>query len=290
MLTAIELKALLREQGLRLSKRLGQHHLVDAQVMWRFIERGQFAPSETVVEIGAGLGALTEALAQRVGRLIALEVDQRFCALLAARMAAAPHVEVRCQDALAFPWASLEGATVIGAIPYHITSPIIVCLCEARGAIHRAMMIVQLEVAQRLLASPGTKPYGRLSVLGQYGWQITRLFDVARGAFFPQPAVDSCCIQLSAREQPLVTVENEAFFFEVVKAAFSQRRKTLVNCLLHEQIIAVPRPYLESMLQPLGLPPNIRGEQLSLEQFAALAEALWRATGRKKMSIPRLKK
>lgn len=282
MLTSLQLKTLLRQHGLRLSKRLGQHHLIDEQIVWRVIERGQFAPTETVVEIGAGLGALTEALAQRVGRLIALEVDQRFAELLAERMAKAPHVEVRCQDVLTFPWEAFNGVTVVGAIPYHITSPIIVSLCQARAAIRRALLILQLEVAERLLAPPGEKAYGRLSVLGQYGWQITKLFEVPRSAFFPQPAVDSCCIQLSARDRPPVTVEDEACFFEVVKAAFSQRRKTVVNCLLHERLIDVPRKYLEAILQPLGFPKAIRGERLSLEQFAELANALWRARGPKK--------
>jgi len=289
MLTAVELKTLLRQHGLRLNKRLGQHHLVDAQVLWRFIERSQFAAGETVVEIGAGLGALTETLAQRVGRVIALEVDQRFCALLATRMAAASHVEVRCQDVLAFSWASVENVTVVGAIPYHITSPIIVSLCDARHAIRRVILIMQQEVAQRLLAAPGTKTYGRLSVLGQYGWQITQLFDVPRSAFFPQPVVDSCCVQLLARDRPPVAVEDETFFFDVVKAAFSQRRKTLVNCLSHEPLIDLPRKALETILQPLDIPTTIRGERLSLEQFAKLANALWR-TRAGKMSTHRLKK
>ena len=274
MVSAAELKALLRAHGLRLRKRLGQHHLVDPQVVRQLIQRGQFSRDEAIIEIGAGLGALTEPLAQVVSRVTALDVDQQFCDVLAQRMAAFPHVRVLCQDVLRFSWTGLKDVTVVGAIPYHITSPIVVALCEARQAIRRAILIVQHEVAQRLLASPGTKAYGRLSVLGQYGWRITRLFDVPRSAFFPQPAVDSCCVQFTARARPAVDVDDEAFFFQVVKAALAQRRKTLINCLSHQDAVGVPRESLEAMIQPLGFSPTLRGETLSIAQFASLANAL----------------
>ena len=273
MLTVSELKSLLRTQGLRLTKRLGQHHLIDGHMVRRIIERSRISTDDTVVEIGAGLGALTDELAQRAGRVIAVEVDARVAALLAARMQDQRNVTVLCEDILGFSWDRLGDVVVVGAIPYHITSPIVVSLCEARHAIRRVILILQHEVAQRLLAGPGTKAYGRLSVLGRYCWEITSLFPVPRSAFFPQPEVDSHCLELTRRAHPPVGVEREDVFFEVVKAAFSHRRKTLVNCLSGEDGLA-SREHAEAAVKQLGLPAAIRGEMLSLDQFAALTRLL----------------
>lgn len=270
MLTAGELKTLLRTHGLRLTKRLGQHHLIDARVIERIVERCQLSPEDTVVEIGAGLGALTEPLARRAGRVIAVEVDRRIAAVLAERMRPWRNVTVACEDILQFSWARVSRVTVVGAIPYHITSPILVWLCEARHAIRKAVLLMQEEVADRLLARPGTKAYGRLSILGQYDWEIVPLLTVPRSAFFPQPGVDSRCVQLMPSGRPAAPVADEGFFFEVVKRAFSHRRKTLVNCLSEQ----VPRAKMEATLRRLGLPVSVRGEALSLAQFAALADAL----------------
>ena len=274
MLAVSELKTLLRSNGLRLTKRLGQHHLIDARVIGRVVERCELSRGDTVVEIGAGLGALTEPLAERAGRVIAVEIDRRIASLLAERMSARKNVSVVCEDILDFSWDRLEGVVVIGAIPYHITSPILVWLSEARRAIRKAVLILQQEVAQRLAAAPGTKAYGRLSVLGQYGWEIAPLFLVPRSAFFPQPDVDSSCLQLTSRVRSPVTVRDEARFFEVVKAAFAQRRKTLVNCLSVAPALGVSRTRAEDAVSALDLPRAVRGEALSLEQFAALATLL----------------
>jgi 16S rRNA (adenine1518-N6/adenine1519-N6)-dimethyltransferase len=274
MLTATELKSLLRTRGLRLTKRLGQHHLIDERVIRRVVERCQLSREETVVEIGAGLGALTEPLAERASRVIAVEVDEQICSLLAERMQSRQNVAVLCQDIADFSWDRARDVTVVGAIPYHITSPILIWLCEGRRAIRKAVLIIQHEVAQRLVARPGTKAYGRLSVLGQYCWEITLLLKIPRSAFFPHPEVDSCCVQLLRRVRPPVTVESEPFFFEVVKASFSHRRKTLVNCLSGQGSGWIARPDAAALVNKLGLPASIRGEALSLDQFAALANAL----------------
>ena len=274
MLTVSELQSVLKIHGLRLTKRLGQNHLIDYGVVTRFIDRCRFLPEEIVVEIGAGLGALTEPLADRVSRVWAVEVEQSFAALLTARLAHRPNVTVVCQDILELSWDRFRDITVVGAIPYHITSPILVALNDARHTIRRAILIMQHEVAQRLLAAPGTKAYGRLSLLAQYGWDLVALMELPRHAFFPQPAVDSCALHMTPRAQPLVAVEDEQVLFDVVKAAFAHRRKTLVNCLVHEGIAGLSRVPAEAMLQRLGLATTIRGEQLTLDQFAALANAL----------------
>lgn len=272
MLTAPQLKSFLREHQLRLTKRLGQHHLVDASTIRRIIEACQLSPEDTVVEIGAGLGALTESLAARAGRIIAVEIDRRIAALLAERMRSWPHVEVRHGDILEFPWAEAAGATVAGAIPYHITSPILVALSEQRSAIRQALLVLQDEVASRLLAVPGTKAYGRLSVLAQYAWEVSSVLTIPRSAFFPQPDVDSRCIRLRPRVKPAAQVEDEALFFDLVKRAFAHRRKTLANCLSDSGMVS--RAQVEAAIHVLGHPASIRGEALSLQQFAALTIVL----------------
>jgi 16S rRNA (adenine1518-N6/adenine1519-N6)-dimethyltransferase len=274
MLSPTELKTLLRQHGIRLTKRLGQHHLVDRSVIERFVEACRLSGKEAVVEIGPGLGALTEPLARRAGRVIAVEVDRRIGGLLAERLACWPNVSVVRQDILEFPWGRTPRVVVAGAIPYHITSPILVSLSEHRRMISRAVLVVQSEVARRLAASPGTKAYGRLSVLAQFSWEVSVKFRVPRSAFFPPPSVDSQCIELSARARPAVAVEDEAAFFEVVKAAFAHRRKTLANCLAGAAPWRLPRSQAAAAVTGIGLSPSVRGETLSLEQFARLSNGL----------------
>lgn len=274
MLTAAELKTFLRAHDLRLIQRLGQHHLVDRRVIDGLMRHITIARDQTVVDIGAGLGALTEPLAQKAQRVVAVEVDRRICRLLRERVAALENVSVVCGDILDFSWEDYRGACVVGAIPYHITSPLLVALSRARQAIRDAWLILQQEVAQRLTAEPDTKAYGRLSVLGQYSWTITPVMTIPPRAFFPQPSVHSVCLQLVSHERPPVSVTDEATFFEVVKAAFSHRRKTLVNCLSAFGKPRMSRARAEALVRQLGLPPSVRGEALSLEQFATLANAI----------------
>ncbi len=272
MLTTVQLKALLQTHGLRLNKRLGQHYLVDERLVRRFIEQCGLSSQQTVIEIGAGLGALTEFLAQRAVRVIAVEVDRRISRLLAERMSHYPQVQVVHQDILKFHWEDFPHSIVIGAIPYALTSPILMRLCQARQIIPEAWLIVQKEIAQRLLAKPATRAYSRLSVMGQYCWRMKSVMAFPRQAFFPMPNVDSCGLHLiPQRSSP---VSDERFFFELVKAAFSQRRKTLVNCLIGFHPRLSSRLVAEALIRQMGLPIDIRGEVLSLEAFSRLAEKL----------------
>ncbi len=277
MLSAFALKALLRTHDLRLTKRLGQHHLIDARMVARIVDACELASTDTVVEIGAGLGALTERLAERARRVIAVEVDARICALLRSRMAAFANVDIECADILTFPWARVGPAVVVGAIPYSITSPILVALSEQRGHIRRAILVMQHEVAGRLLAAPGTRAYGRLTLLAQYHWRMASLLRVPRSAFFPQPDVDSSCLRATPHPSPPVAVPDAQVLFEVIKAAFAQRRKSLVNGLRASLVRGADRAACERILGDLGLPASVRGETLSLGQFASLTNALTRA-------------
>lgn len=274
MLTPRELKSLLATQGIRLRKRLGQHHLVDARILERVADACELDGTARVVEIGAGLGALTEPLARRAGHVLAVEVDRRIAALLEQRLAPVPNVTVLCDDILRVPAARVRGAVIAGAIPYAITSPILVWLAALRRTIPRAVLVLQAEVAGRMLAAPGGRAYGRLSLLTKYWWDASRLFPVPRSAFFPQPEVDSVCLRLLPREAPPVAVADDTFLFEVIKAAFGQRRKTLANNLARLGTPRRSRAAVERAVAAAGLPSAARAETLSLEQFAALANSL----------------
>ena len=273
MLSAAELKSVLRARGLRLTKRLGQHHLIDARSIERVADAAGLARTERVVEIGAGLGALTEALARRACRVVAVEVDTGICAVLAERMAAYANVTVACRDILTYRPEELREAVVVGAIPYHITSDVLVWLCEARGQVRRAVLVVQREVGRRLAASPGSKAYGRLSLLAQYSWQVRELFAIGRHAFFPEPEVDSVCLSLTP-VTAVAAAADEALLFAVIKAAFGQRRKTLANSLSADPALAIPRAAAEAVVRSLGWSGSVRGETLTLAEFVRLTDAL----------------
>ena len=274
MHTKSELSALLRAHGLRLNKRLGQHYLIDPHMCRKLVRSCRLTKANAVVEIGSGLGALTDLLAADAKRVIAIEVDRAICEALKQRMAALPNVEVRHQDVQRFDWAAHAGHVAVGALPYCLTSPILVALCDHAGEISRAWFGVQREVAQRLAARPGTKAYGRLTVLVQYHFDVRVMMPIPRGAFFPQPEVDSSWIELRARPKGFVPVKDEAMLFELVRAAFSQRRKTLVNCLQQLKAPRLSREQAVAVLADAGLPERVRGEALSIAQFARLADLL----------------
>jgi len=274
MHTKSELLELLRANGLRLRKGLGQNYLVDPRITARLIERCELLSTDTVIEIGAGLGALTAPLAQRVQRVLAIEIDRSMAALLTSRMATRPNVQVLCHDVLVFEWSRYPAAKVVGAIPYQITSPILVKLCEHPSPLAAMWLGMQREVAQRLTARPGTKAYGRLTILVQYRFDTTQLMTIPRTAFFPQPRVDSAWVRLLPRRAPVVAVTDERLFLEVVRAAFSQRRKTLLNSLGQLKTPQLTKPEAAELLHRAGLPPRVRGEELSVETFAKLANIL----------------
>lgn len=271
MLSASELKVLLNRHGLRLTKRLGQNYLADAGSVARLMDRCQFSPDETVLEIGAGLGALTEPIAARVKHVVAVEVDRGIAKLLAERLEKFPNVSIRCEDILQTDWESLGRVSVVGAIPYHITSPILIRLSEKRGMIARAILIMQKEVAERLLAQPSSKQYGRLTIFIQYGWEIAWSMVLSKNCFFPRPTVDSVCLSLAPCKQPLLA-KDENHFFAVVKAAFAQRRKTLANNLKG----FFGEGAVSSALKKMGLDLSARAETLSVAEFIRLSGLLKR--------------
>jgi 16S rRNA (adenine1518-N6/adenine1519-N6)-dimethyltransferase len=261
----------------RRRRALGQHFLADPAVAARIVDAVGATPRDVVCEIGAGPGALTGLLAARAGRLVALEIDPRLHAALAAKTAQWPHVEVRLADARTFDYAALgdrrpapDGRVlVVGNLPYSVSKPVLLRLWEARAALDAATVMVQREVAERLVAPPGGKAYGVLSVLWQAWADLALLFAVPPAAFRPPPAVESAVVRAAFRAAPRVPLDDPASFVRLVKAAFAQRRKTLANAL-RGAWPALGAAAVAERLAAAGIDGRRRAETLTLEEFGRL--------------------
>jgi 16S rRNA (adenine1518-N6/adenine1519-N6)-dimethyltransferase len=273
-------KTILQRLGLRPKKTLGQNFLVHPHQARRIVEALGLGPEDTVVEIGAGLGALTVYLAPAARRVVALERDPALAQYLSEELFPETKVvEVRCQDVLRVDFAALSREAgrplaVVGNLPYQITSPLLFKLMEERGAIGRAVLMMQQEVGARLLAPPGTKDYGILSVLLTYHFDIRRLFSLGPANFYPPPQVDSVVLLLT----PTVAsppARDPELLAQVVKAAFGQRRKTLNNTLTaRAATFGLSPEQLRAILADLDIDPQRRGETLSLAEFVALGNKM----------------
>lgn len=255
---------------------LGQHFLRDAGIARRIIEIAGLTPRDLCVEIGPGEGALTFLLAERAGRLLALEVDEKLIEGLRLRLAALAHVEVRQADARSFDYASLPAlkpslagrVVVVGNLPYSVSKPILERLVAARTAVSEMVLTLQKEVAERVAAGPGSKRYGALSVLTQLYCDARLALVIPPGAFRPPPKVDSAVLHLRVLAAPRVPVGDEGNFHRLVKAAFGQRRKTLANALAGGLGVSVATA--RQGLAAAGIDPGRRAETLSLEEFSRL--------------------
>ena len=254
------------------NKRLGQNFLIDPNIVRKIVALAELRPSDHVLEIGPGRGILTEALCHAAGRVTAVEVDQRLQAYLKTRQEKLPNVELLCEDALAYPFESLPmGTVVVANLPYYISTPLLFRLLDQRDRFSRMVLMLQNEVADRLVAKPGGSDYGVLSVMAQYAAVITKAFRVSAQCFRPRPEVGSAVILLRAKERTRLNQKEEAAFRALVKAAFAHRRKTLVNSLRDEGY--EPHP-LDETLQRLDIAPTRRAETLSVEDFIQLARVL----------------
>jgi 16S rRNA (adenine1518-N6/adenine1519-N6)-dimethyltransferase len=275
-----EARVALAAAGLRPQKRWGQHFLCDPSVAQRIVDAAALAPGAAVLEIGPGLGALTDALAARAGRLYMVEIDRGLAARLADRHAADPHVEVLVGDVLELPLDTLIAepeATVVANLPYNISSPVLFRLLELRARFPRAVLMLQRELAERLAAGPGDEARGVLSVLVQTWAEVRVAFRVSRRSFVPPPRVDSAVAVLRFSTAPRVALDDPIFYAAVVRAAFGQRRKMLRNAL---RALAATRGLdpaaLEARCARAGVDARARAETLGLEDFARLAAALAR--------------
>jgi 16S rRNA (adenine1518-N6/adenine1519-N6)-dimethyltransferase len=278
-------RELLAAHGIRLKKSLGQNFLTDMHVLDKIVRAVDISDRAGVLEIGPGIGALTERLAEKARKVVAVELDDRLVPVLRELFKSRPNVEIIHGDALkvdlqAIVQSSFEGVDevhVAANLPYYVTSPILVRLLEERLGLKRIVIMIQKEVADRLTARPGTKDYGSLSVLVRYFAEAEEVARVPAHVFVPRPQVDSAVVKLTLRERPAVTVVNEPLFFRVVRAAFAQRRKTLSNTLHSALLSSREKREVEDWLTQAGIDPKRRGETLDLEEFAAITEVLDRA-------------
>ncbi|HNQ50753.1 MAG TPA: 16S rRNA (adenine(1518)-N(6)/adenine(1519)-N(6))-dimethyltransferase RsmA [Candidatus Omnitrophota bacterium] len=258
-------------------KSLGQNFLQDPNIRRKIIAACDLSERDTVVEIGPGQGALTELIAPKVKRLIAVEVDRALSAELSGRFQGDPRVTVINADFLKYDLSAVSippshKLKVVGNIPYYITSPIIEHLFSFRNRISAIYLTVQKEFGQRIIAKPGTAHYGAFSCFVQYYAEPKIEFIIKRTCFFPAPAVDSCFLKLTVRPEPPAAVIDETLFFKVIRASFQKRRKTLGNCLK----AIVPDGALTALLSGCNIDPRIRGEELGLPEFARISNAFSR--------------
>jgi len=268
-----EMKQTLAERDLRLTKSLGQSFLHDGNQLRRIVAAAQLTRSDRVLEVGPGLGPLTEILLAHAGEIFAIEKDRRLFEFLEQRLAFAPNLALQNDDALEFlqresrDWSDWK---LVANLPYSVASPILVELAQAEGCPERMVVTVQREVAQRIVAHAGDKDYGLLTLLIQLRYEPGRWFKVPASCFFPQPDVDSACVTLFRRTKPLMNREQAATFTKIVKRAFSQRRKMMLKVLKADW----PEEKLVRAFETLSISTRERAEDLSLEQFVALTEHL----------------
>lgn len=276
-----DIHALLGRHGFHFSKAMGQNFLIDAEIPQAIAESCGADEHCGVLEIGPGIGCLTAQLAQRAGRVAAIELDRRLPPVLAETLAAYDNVHVISGDVLKLDLPAViarefPGLTplVCANLPYNITTPVLSALIDS-GCFQSLTVMIQKEVAQRICAAPGSSAYGAFSVYMQFYTDPSLLFDVPPECFTPQPKVTSAVLHAEIRQAPPVKVSDTAFFFQVVRAAFAQRRKTLVNGLSSAFGNRLSKSGLQEVLNDCGFAPSVRGETLGLSEFALLSNHLY---------------
>ena len=265
---------ILKAFNLHASHRLGQNFLISPAVVRAVVEAAEIAPGDRVLEIGPGIGTLTQGLLEAGAEVMAVELDKKLPAVLAETLKGYEHLNVVQGDILKTDIAALMGGApfkVAANLPYYITTPILLSLLEQKLPITRIVTMVQKEVAERMTAPPGGRDYGALSVAVQYYTEPEIVLDVPPNCFLPAPEVESAVIVCAVRQTPAVAVKDEKVFFRVVKAAFGQRRKTLSNAL---KTTGAPKEQIEAALTAAKVDATRRGETLSLDEFAAVADGL----------------
>ncbi|MCR4792286.1 MAG: 16S rRNA (adenine(1518)-N(6)/adenine(1519)-N(6))-dimethyltransferase RsmA [Lachnospiraceae bacterium] len=271
---------IVRSHNIRAQKKYGQNFLTDDNVLDMIVEAAGVCSGDHVVEIGPGLGTLTKRLAEKAGHVTAIEIDTQMIPVLDEVLAGYDNARVICADvlktdmneiALSYPD---EKVKVVANLPYYITTPIVTGLLESGVHYDSITVMVQTEVAVRMQTGPGSKDYGALSLAVQYYSKPEIVVTVPPEAFYPMPGVESSVIKLDLYDEPPVKVNDPAGMFRIIKASFMQRRKTLANSLQNNQDTSIPREKTENALAAMGLDPMIRGEALTLEQFARFTDLL----------------
>lgn len=271
---------ILKKYQFRMQKKYGQNFLIDANILHKIVEAAQITREDCVLEIGPGIGTMTQYLAETAGQVIAVEIDRGLIPILQDTLSSYPNVTVLCEDILKVDLPALAEQSggrpikVVANLPYYITTPIIMALFESHMPLLSITVMVQSEVAERMQTGPGTKDYGALSLAVQYYAKPEIVARVPASCFLPRPNVDSTVVRLVRYEKPPVDAADEAFLFAVIRASFNQRRKTLANGLANAGGLGVTRGQVEEALEEMELSKTVRGETLTLKQFSELSNRL----------------
>jgi len=273
----VSIRSELREYGLFPRKRLGQHFLVDPNILNKVVRTAQVGKEDVVLEIGPGLGGMTLALARDVKKVIAVEIDPKLVAILKEKATGHRNVEVMESDILKVDFKHIfdtEGhpIKVVANLPYQISTPLLFRFIDSKQAFSAFTLMLQKEVAERMVAPPGKKEYGPLSIFVQLFLDISIHFFIKPSAFFPPPKVESAVVHMVWKEKAMIETKDEDWFKRVVKSCFGYRRKTLINALRHSEL-SLPES-VESKIEETGIDPRRRPETLTIEEFKNLAEAL----------------
>ena len=271
------IKKELAEYGLLPKKRLGQHFLIDRNILNKVVQTAHLEKEDVILEVGPGLGEMTLALARLAKHVIAVEIDPQLVEILKKKLADCPNVDVVKGDILTINLRKIdfrksEKMKVVANLPYQISTPLLFHFIELKAFFSTLTLMLQKEVAERMVASPGSKSYGPLSIFIQLFSNLSVCFYIKPSAFFPPPKVESAVVHMNFREKPMVRLEDEKWFRKVVKGCFGYRRKTLMNALKHS---GLPLPHtVESRMVEVGIDPRRRPETLTIQEFILLAEAL----------------
>ena len=281
-------KEIIQKYEFTFQKRFGQNFLIDSHVPEKIVAAAEIGRDDCVLEIGPGIGTLTQYLAREAGRVVAVEIDRMLIDILKETLDEFGNVTVINQDILKVDLTELSNEyaggrpmKVVANLPYYITTPVVMALLESRAPIRSITVMVQKEVADRMIAGPGTKDYGALSLAVRYYSRPQIVARVPAGCFMPQPKVDSAVVRLDCGEVPKLSPELEEKLFSLIKAAFGQRRKTLANAVGNCTSLPYSREQTAEALEDLGYGRTVRGEALDLSRFIALTEELFRREGQK---------
>ena len=268
---------IIQKYNFAFQKRFGQNFLIDGHVIGKIIRAAEITKDDVVLEIGPGIGTMTQYLAEAAGEVFAVEIDKNLLPILAETLAEYDNVPVVNEDILKVDIATLTGGRpvkVVANLPYYITTPIIMGLFENHIPATSITVMVQKEVAERMQAGPGGKDYGALSLAVQYYAEPYIVANVPPNCFMPRPNVGSAVIRLTRHSEPKIVVKDEKFMFKLIRASFNQRRKTLQNGINNSAELSIGKDAVVEALRKMGLPESIRGEALSLAQFAELSDLL----------------
>ena len=271
----------LQKYHFNFQKKFGQNFLIDTHVLEKIMNAAQISKDDCVVEVGPGIGTMTQYLAERAGHVVAVEIDKALIPILSDTLSAYDNVEVINEDILKVDLNRLvqeknggRPIKVVANLPYYITTPIIMGLFESHVPLQSITIMVQKEVADRMQVGPGSKDYGALSLAVQYYAEPYIVANVPPNCFIPRPNVGSAVIRLTRHAKPPVEVKDKDLMFRLIRASFNQRRKTLQNGLSNAQDLSFSKEEIAAAIESLGLSPSVRGETLTLAQFAALSDVL----------------